>query len=785
MKGNNTQNITVKIDGKTVSVLKGKTVLEAAQKAGIYIPTLCYLENLVPYGGCRLCVVEIKNMRGYPIACATPVVNKMEVTTDSRELKTLRREILELILSEHPYSCLVCKDKNDCTEFMHSTRKVSTTTGCNYCANNGDCELQDLVDYLEISDVKYPITYRGIEPERNNPFYDLDYNLCILCGRCVRICAEERNSEVLAFTQRGNVTIIGTAFGESQIEAGCEFCGACIDVCPTGSISEKMGKWVGLPDKSTETTCLFCSVGCTMNVNSKGNRIINVGPKTGKRINPPQICVRGKFVPGDIVHHPDRVLNPLIRKGDKWIEASWKEAISFTAGNLKQYVGDKFGMIGSPHDYLEDNYILQKFTRKVMRSNNLDMLSAYPNSEILEKIHKYNNTFPPIELDSIKDTDTILIIGSNGSVSHPIIENRIRKAYRNGTKIIFANPYDNRTSSFSHNTLIFKNGGELLLLHTLLSKLLKNKNGEKTENLKLQLQELDFNSACNQLGISASQVNSAVNLISDSKKLLILAGDGILRGSNCIDSFNALYNLQLLQKNPDNCRIMFLLSEGNYYGGTFAGTNPGLLPGFARIDNKKNLKKWSDHLKIKLNNTPGLSRNEMINNRGKNGIESLFVFGDIPGNPDLSGLKFFIQQNMFLTGISKYAHVFFPTTSFLETRGHIINIERKLKKTKQVIKAPGETRTPWKTLSLLAQAMPDEGFKIRNPEDIFKELQSQTDLSFSTNNKLGKSYLPVKLIPLKKGKKHTKKEGLEYNYFHYSGNDLSSLIDDIKEIKEG
>jgi predicted molibdopterin-dependent oxidoreductase YjgC len=292
------------------------------------------------------------------------------------------------------------------------------------------------------------------------------------------------------------------------------------------------------------------------------------------------------------------------------------------------------------------------------------MLSAYPNSEILEKIHEYNNTFPPIEIDSIKDTDTILIIGSNGSVSHPIIENRIRKAYRNGTKIIFANSYDNRTSSFSHNTLIFNNGGELLLLHTILSGLLRNKNGEETKNLKLQLKKLDFNSACNQLGISGSQVNSAVNLISDSKKLLILAGDGILRGSNCIDSFNALFNLQLIQKNPDNCRIMFLLSEGNYYGGIFAGMNPGLLPGFARIDNKKSLKKWSDHLKIKLNNTPGLSRNEMTNNIGKDGIESLFVFGDIPGNPDLSGLKFFVQQNMFLTGISKICTCLLPHNKF-------------------------------------------------------------------------------------------------------------------------
>ncbi|MCD6565778.1 MAG: molybdopterin-dependent oxidoreductase [Bacteroidales bacterium] len=779
------KNISIKIDGNKFSVPDGITVLEAARLKNVYIPTLCWLENLVPYGGCRLCVVEIKNMRGYPTACTTPVANEMEITTNTQELISLRKETLELILSEHPYSCLVCKDKNDCTEYMHTTRKVSTTTGCNYCTKNGDCELQNLVEYLELSEIKFPITYRQIEPERNNPFYDIDYNLCILCGRCVRICNEERNSEVLSFIQRGNHAIVGTAFGESQMEAGCEFCGACVDVCPTGSISEKMGKWVGLPDRSTETTCLFCPVGCSMNVNTKNNRIINVGSKAGERTNPLQLCVRGKFVPGDIVHHPDRVLNPLIRKGNKWIEVSWKEAISFTAEKLKQYVGEKFGMIGSPHDYLEDNYILQKFTRKVMRSNNLDMLSAYPNSEILEKIHEHNNTFPPIEIDSIKDSDTILIIGSNGSVSHPIIENRIRKAYRNGTKIIFANPENNRTSPFSHNTLIFKNGRELLLLHTILSGLLRNRNGEETKNLKLQLKGLDFNSACNQLGISDSQVKSAVKLISDSKKLLIIAGDGILRGSNCIESFNALYNLQLLQKYPDNCRIMFLLSEGNYYGGTFAGMNPELLPGFEKPDNKKSLKKWSDHLKIKLNKTPGLSLDQMINNKGKDGIEALFVVGNIPGSHDLSGLKFFVQQNMFLTDISKYAHVFLPTTNFLETRGHIINIERKIKKLKQVIKAQGEARTPWKTLSMLAQAMGIEGFNIKKPEDIYEELQSQTDLSFSTNNKLAKTYLPVKITPFKKIQEHIVKESLEYNYLHYSGNDLATYIEDFKEIKEG
>jgi formate dehydrogenase alpha subunit len=783
MKGTTGKNISLKIDGKKFHVPDDITVLEAARLKGIYIPTLCYLENLKPYGGCRLCIVEIKNMRGYPTACTTPAVNGMEITTKSPELQAFRKEILELILSEHPYTCLTCKDKNDCNEFMHSTRKVSTITGCNFCPNNGDCELQNLAEYLEISDIKYPIYYRGIEPEKNNPFYDIDYNLCILCGRCVRICNEERNSGVLAFIQRGNATIVGTAFGESQKDSGCEFCGACVDVCPTGSISEKMGKWVGLPDKSTETTCLFCSVGCTINVNSKSNRIINVGPKTGRKINPPQICVRGKFVPGDIVHHPNRILNPLIKKGDKWIEVSWKEAISFTVSNLERYRGNQFGVIGSAHDYLEDNYILQKFTRKVMKSNNLDLHSSYPNKEILENIHKYYNTFTPPEINSIAKADTIFIIGSNASVSHPIIENKIRKASGNGTEIIFANPYNNRTSDFSHKTLIFNIGEELLLLDTMLSRLLKNKTSEKAKKLKQQLNELHFYKACNRLGISGSQVNSVIKSLSGSKNLIIIAGDGLLRSSNCVDNFNALYNLQLLQKNPDNCRIFFLLSEGNFYGGTFAGLHPDLLPGFDHLKNEKNLEKWSDHQNTKLSNIPGLSGNEMIKHIREDGITSLFIVGDIPDNPNLSNLKFLVQQNMFLTETSKYAHVFFPVTSFLESRGHIINIERKLKKTKQAVKAHGGSKAQWETLSALAQAMHEEGFDYRKSEDIFQEIKVNTDLSFATNNKLRKSFLPVKIKFSERKKEYPVKISVEYNYFHYRGNILSSLINDIKTIR--
>ena len=208
MGSQRTKYVNLTIDGKPVKVPEGKTVLEAAHSIGIYIPTLCHLENLIPYGGCRLCMVEIKKMRGFPTACTTPVTPGMVVKTKTPEIQKLRSEILKLTLSEHPYTCLVCKENQECPEYMYSTRKVNTTTGCNFCTSNGDCELQDLVDYLEIKEVEYPIKYRGLPVIKDNPFYEIDYNLCILCGRCVRICNEERNSGVLAFVEWGNSTLV-------------------------------------------------------------------------------------------------------------------------------------------------------------------------------------------------------------------------------------------------------------------------------------------------------------------------------------------------------------------------------------------------------------------------------------------------------------------------------------------------------------------------------------------------------------------------------------------------
>ena len=751
MKGAKRTYQTAFIDGQTVKALPGQTILEVAIKAGIYIPTLCHLENLEAYGACRLCVVEVKDMKGFPTACTTPLVPGMEVVTVSPALQKLRREILEFSLSEHPFTCLVCKDKNECTDFMHTTRKVSTITGCNFCTSNGDCELQELVDYLELKDMKFPITYRGIPSVKDNPFYDLDYNLCVLCGRCVRICNEERNSHVLAFVERGSGTIVGTAFNESQSEAGCEFCGACVDVCPTGSISEKMGKWRGKPDKSVKTTCVICPVACDMNVNTKDGKLVQIGPVPGKRTNPPQLCLRGKFLPAEISDHPERITTPLIKRDNKWIEVPWEKAIETITGKLEEHRESHFGVIASGQDTLEDNYILQKFTRQVMRSNNVDLHHSYPNREIPEQIHQLRVLQATAGLAEVEQADTLLLFGTDASLSHPMLENRIRKAYTKGKQVISFGALPTRTSTFATSELLYSPGGEEGLLLLLLSAL------DQKQNLQKIIQ-----SAEDQSGIQVSQLETVIALLAESRKIVLVAGDDLLRQASSGNIIRLLSALHRVLSSSGRCGILFPTYEGNLYSNALAGAHPDYLPGFQQISSK----------------TKGLTCNEMLRNTGKEGITAMMVVGDLPVHPGLDKLEFLVQCNMFKTALSEHADLLLPLPHFLESEGHILSTDNRLKKVNRVVTRPGRVKSINWIVSSLAKAMGETGFS-EKPAEIMRELKPLLEIA----ERIGKRPGPLDLKSLYDGtSRYPVSMMILHNHFRYRGNALSKLIADLEPL---
>jgi formate dehydrogenase alpha subunit len=777
----NRKHITAIIDGEPVQAMPGSTILDAALQAGMYIPTLCYLKDLKPYGGCRLCMVEIKGWKGFPTACTTPLEPGMEILTKTQHLQKLRAEILEFTLSEHPYTCLVCQDRKACTEFMHTTRKSGTVTGCNFCTSNGDCELQELIDYLELADVRFPISYRNLPAERKNPFYDLDYNLCILCGRCVRICNEERNSHVLAFVQRGNSAIVGTAFNESQLDAGCEFCGACVDVCPTGSISEKMGKWAGLPSQSTETSCVLCSVGCTMNVNIRDNRVVNVGPEPGRRTEPRQLCLQGKFLPGDFSHHPSRIHTPLIRRSGKWVEVSWKEALQHTSMKLAKYRDGQFGMICSAQDTLEDNYILQKFTRKVMRSNHVDLFASYPDRDLAAEIHHLNGGRPGTLTRDILKADTCLILGTDASVSHPMLENSIRKAFNEGHNILYANHMSTRTSLFANLEIHYAPGEEYHFLFALLAGLAREKQALLPEGMAGKFSKTDVAAALKHCAVRTSDMEPFIRILAGSRKLCIVASDDYLRNDTGRLVLRALENFRYLMARPSGCHLLIPYHEGNVYAGMLAGVHPDHLPGFDHLSDRRSIRTWNRNWNASLSDTRGLSSQEMINHAGKNGLKALMVAGDIPPVPGLKKISFLVQLNMFSTGLSDYADVFLPVTGFLENQGHFMTLEGKIKNLRRALPIQGRSRTIAAIISSLAQEMDEPGFPGSGPVAIWKEMRLHKVVPAPFSERDSHPFHHLKLLS-RSGS--ASKQPVQPDHFRYRGNKLTELIPDLQTVVE-
>jgi predicted molibdopterin-dependent oxidoreductase YjgC len=344
--------VLLTIDGREVTAEEGMTVFEAAKKAGILIPHLCYRSDLPATAACRMCVVEVEGTRTLVASCAYPVANKMVVHTDSPRVLEARKLVIEFLLSDHPYDCMTCE-------------------------KSGFCKLEKYAYEFGVRTSRFEGEKHTYPVRSANPFYERDYNKCILCGRCVSVCHEVQYCEAVDQIHRGFRTKVAAPFDRSMQETPCVFCGNCVSVCPVGALSEKAGRFQGREWelKKVPTICSYCGVGCTLILNVKEDRVLKVTSDKDLGINKGWTCVKGRFG-SDYIHSPERLLEPLIRKEGTLRKASWDEALESVADGLKKvkasYGADAIGVLASAKCTNEENYLLQKMARAALGTNNVD-----------------------------------------------------------------------------------------------------------------------------------------------------------------------------------------------------------------------------------------------------------------------------------------------------------------------------------------------------------------------------------------------------------------------------
>ena len=667
--------ITITINDQTLTVEPGITVLEAARRNGIYIPTLCYAPKLPPFGGCRMCIVEIEKTLGFPTACTLPVADGMVVRTETPALQAQRRETFSLLLSEHPYTCLTCSNKCGCVEFQGTIRKAAVTTGCQYCPKNGQCEIQAIVDYLNLTEVPYPISYRGLPVEHDDPFFDRDMNLCIVCNRCVRACQDIRHAHILSLVQRGDQTIVGTAAGRSLLEAGCQFCGACVDVCPTGALFDKKSKWEGVPTAIIPSICPYCSVGCAVNTQVRDGRLLRAVGNDEGVTNDGEVCVRGRFGVVDIVHNVARLKTPLLKRGNRSVPVSWEMALDKVGQELAKYRGDQFAVIASATATNEELYLLQKFARTVMQSNNVALATTLPHSDSLISMLRLGGT----SIRDIRQAATILVIGANPFESHPIVGLEIRHALSKGARLLTIDPRQTDMARQSTLWLRPRVGSD----HVLLAGMMKVLSDADEVSLPASLASVRLDEVAAITGVSVDQITAAARLLTGEEPVMVIYGSGVTHQRQADETLKAIRWLASALATG----IIGLPGEGNIVGAYDMGVHPALLPGY------------------RPSGQPGRDCYAILEGIRQGEVKALYLAGDVPPWPELAGVPFLAVQAAIHNEITQQAHVVLPITTFAETDGTMTNLEGRVQRIRKAIEPVGQAQPGWLVVQNVANRL--------------------------------------------------------------------------------
>lgn len=687
--------VNITIDGMNLSVDEKLTILEAAQEAGVRIPTLCYLKDVNEIGACKMCVVEVEGKSNLVTSCNTKVKEGMVINTSTERVVNSRKQVLNMLLANHDVRCFSC-------------------------SKSGDCRLQDLSNEYGITKSCYPGSAAKFEAKKENPFLTYYPELCINCQRCVSTCNKVTGNGTLHNGKIGTRTLIDAPFGPDWKETTCESCGNCANVCPTGALVAKNRKdyQVGRV-KKVLTTCPHCATGCQYYLIVKDNKIVDVEPANGPS-NKNLLCVKGRFGSFNFVHSPERLKYPLIKNKEtgEFERATWDEALDLIASKFteikKQYGSDALAGFACSRSPNEDCYMLQKMVRCAFGTNNVDNCARVCHSATVAGLAMTLGSGAmtnPIA-DITNDVDTILLVGSNPEEAHPVIGMQIRQAVERGTRLIVVDPRDIGLSKKADIHLKIKPGTNVAfangMMNVIINEGLADEEFIKTrtegfEELKEIVKEYTPEKVAEICHIDPDHLREAALMYATAKKAPIIYCLGVTEHSTGTEGVMSMSNMAMLvgKLGKSGCGVNPLRGQNNVQGACDMGAMPGDFPGYQKVTNPEVVAKFERAWGVKLSNKPGVHATDVFGAAIRKEIRGLFIFGEDPVVTDadqnhikkaLESLDFLVLSDLFMTETAQYADVILPGTSYAEKEGTFSNTERRVQRVRKAVTLEGEMR---------------------------------------------------------------------------------------------
>jgi formate dehydrogenase alpha subunit len=693
-----------RIDGQDVDFAPGETILAVARRGGAAIPTLCYADGLPPEGGCRLCLVEIEGA-GRPVAaCHTPLAPGMNVRTESAALERLRRELLDLYLSSLPPGTLSPDPAGN--------------------------ELERLLARFGLGASSYGHAHARSEPDASHPYLRFERDRCITCRRCVAACEDVQGRFVYGVEGRGAEARLVFGPEESFAASECVACGACVDRCPTGALYDRDRERDGArAARVTRSTCGYCGVGCAVEIESDGERVLRIHGVAESPVNRGQLCAKGRYA-HDYHRAHDRLTTPLLRQGADWIPISWEEACAWLARRLREiraaHGPDALGAFTSSRSTNEAAYLLQKLFRVTLGTNNVDCCARVCHSSTAEALRRVTGTgAATASYADIEHARCIVVAGANASEAHPVIGARIVQAVRRGAQLLVIDPRRIELVDWADAWLRPVPGTNVALFNALAKRLLElglhdaSYVAERTEGideLRALLAEHTLAQAARTCGVAADAIERAARLLGGAGPLLFVHGLGLSELSQGTGSVMALANLAMLTGSigRPGAGLLPLRGQNNVQGNADMGGMPDRVTGYQRVDDpalrSRLLALWGAAPPAE----PGLTIPEMLDAAASGALRALWIQGEdvAQSDPDqtrvlaaLERLDLLVVQELFFSETARFAHLLLPAAGALEQDGTFTNAERRIQLVRRSVAPPGAARPDWEAIADVARAL--------------------------------------------------------------------------------